>query len=91
MVVIDRPDTAPTGRMQLRVATPSKWMVHAPQTPIPQPNLVPCSLSASRRTHSNGVSGATSSSCRRPLTVRTIAMSSAPLARISALPRQLLQ
>ncbi len=91
MVFIDRPDTAPTGKMQLRVATPSKWMVHAPQTPIPQPNLVPCSLSVSRRTHSNGVSGATSSSCCRPLTVRIIAMTSAPLWRISELPRRLLE
>src|SRR5579871_4706397 len=36
---------------------------------MPQPNLVPVSPISSRMTHSSGISGSTSSSCRLPFTV----------------------
>src|SRR5262245_28589945 len=61
--------TAPaTGVWQERVATPSRWTVHAPQNPRPQPNFVPRMSSVSRSTQSSGVSGATSTVRVLPLT-----------------------
>src|SRR5438128_12656331 len=43
-------------------------MVHAPHSPMPQPYLVPTSPSASRSTHSIGVSDATSTERDWPFT-----------------------
>src|SRR5262249_13420243 len=59
--------------MQERVASPSRWTVQEPQSPLPQPNLVPVSPIESRRTQSSGVSGATSTSWLAPLTVSFMA------------------
>ncbi len=41
MVTTFLPATADTCVMQARCATPSMWMVQAPQRPAPQPYLVP--------------------------------------------------
>ena len=43
-----------------RIGCPSTCTVHAPQSAIPQPNLVPVRFRLSRRIHSSGVSGGTS-------------------------------
>ena len=60
MVVTALPATADAGTLQERIAWPSIRTVQAPHWAMPQPNLVPVSLSESRSTHSNGVSGSTS-------------------------------
>ena len=51
------PSAAPTVVRQERTATPSRWMVQAPQTPAPQPNFVPVSPTSSRRYQSSGMFG----------------------------------
>src|SRR6266404_3941889 len=66
MVVTDLPATSFICVRQLRVAAPSRWTVHAPQYPPPQPNLVPVSSATSRRYHSSGISGSPSN-CRLEL------------------------
>src|SRR5438067_183131 len=60
------------GSTQVRVATPSRCTVHAPHWAMPQPNLVPVRPSVSRSTQRSGVSGATSTVSRLPLTVKEI-------------------
>src|SRR2546422_10640380 len=59
--------TAEIGVMQERTACPSTWTVQAPQSAIPQPNLVPVRPISSRSVHSRGVSPGTSTLCRLPL------------------------
>src|SRR5262249_24476533 len=54
---------------QARSALPSRWMVQAPHSPMPQPYFVPTRPSESRRTHNIGVSGATSTEWVLPLTL----------------------
>src|SRR5437660_9193568 len=56
-----------------RVATPLICTVHAPHNCKPQPNLVPVKPSVSRNTHSNGIWGDTSTLCRFPLRVNSMA------------------
>src|SRR5438128_2213202 len=46
MVVIALPATALTGVTQERIAWPSSCTVHAPQSAIPQPSLVPADMPA---------------------------------------------
>src|SRR3989442_6931443 len=72
MVVTRLPATAATGSTQLRVATPSKWTVHAPHCAMPQPNFVPVRPSVSRSTQSSGVSGLSVTGGDLPLTVNVI-------------------
>src|SRR4051812_22101716 len=72
MVVIFMVAAPETGNTQLRVACPSTCTVHAPQSALPQPYLLPVMLRWSRRTHSNGVSGSTSVSTCLPLIFRLI-------------------
>src|SRR3989442_1087231 len=72
MVVTRLPATAATGSTQLRVATPSKWTVHAPHCARPQPNFVPVRPSVSRSTQSSGVSGLSVTERDLPLTVNVI-------------------
>src|SRR5690606_14239860 len=72
MVVICLPTAADTGSTQLRVAAPSTCTVQAPHRAMPQPNFVPVSPSASRSTHSSGVSSATSAENCLPLTSSVI-------------------
>ena len=74
MVLIFRPAALPTGIWHDRVATPSIFTVHAPQSPLPQPNLVPVMSKWSRSTQSNGVSSSASTSCILPLTLIVLAM-----------------
>src|SRR6266567_3118988 len=70
------------GSTQVRVATPSRCTVQAPHCAMPQPNLVPVSPSVSRSTQRSGVSGATSTVSRLPLTVKEIGgMTGFPLLR----------
>src|SRR5258707_4706416 len=57
-----------TGITQVRIATPSICMVQAPQTPMPQPNLLPVRLRCSRTTHNSGTSSGPSNSAGIPLT-----------------------
>src|SRR5256884_4146087 len=74
--------TAEMGSTQVRVATPSRCTVQAPHCAMPQPNLVPVSPSVSRSTQRSGVSGATSTVSRLPLTVKEIGgMTGFPLLR----------
>src|SRR5215471_9957138 len=70
MVVICAPAAALTGSEQDRVATPSTWTVQAPHWAMPQPYFVPVIPIHSLMTHSNGVSGSTSTSFGFPLMVR---------------------
>src|SRR3984957_916793 len=70
MVVTDFPAASDSGVEHERAASPSICTVQAPQAAMPQPNLVPVSLRCSRNTHSSGVLGAASTSCRCPLTVK---------------------
>src|ERR1051325_3262043 len=63
---------AETGSTQVRVATPSRCTVQAPHWAMPQPNFVPVSPSVSRSTQRSGVSGATLTVSRLPLTVKLI-------------------
>src|SRR5579862_952198 len=61
VVIFLAPAAAETGRVQDRMATPSKWTVHAPHRDIPQPNFVPLSPTMSRMAQSKGIWGSTSS------------------------------
>src|SRR6266403_5384518 len=64
MVVISSPAAAETGIKHDRVGRPSRCTVHAPQSPMPHPNLVPFNFNESRITHSNGVVGSKSDRSR---------------------------
>src|SRR5215470_9556648 len=70
--------TVDTGVWQERTARPSRWTVHAPHRPAPQPNLVPFRLSTSRITQSNGMSAGTSTVADFPLTVKVKAILETP-------------
>src|SRR5437867_9513628 len=59
--------TTEMGVMHERTACPSTCTVHAPQSAMPQPNLLPVSPSSSRSAHSSGVSPGTSTFWRLPL------------------------
>ena len=67
MVTIFRFSTAEIGVMHERTACPSTCTVQAPQSAMPQPNLLPVSPSSSRSVHSSGVSPGTSTFWRLPL------------------------
>src|SRR5882724_69319 len=67
MVVTLRPATVDSGVTQERMALPSRWTVHAPQSAIPQPNLVPVRPATSRTAHSKGMLGSASSVVDLPL------------------------
>src|SRR5260221_9399326 len=69
MVVTVAPSRSRNATLQLSAARPSMITVHAPQSRLSQPYLVPVRLEASRSAHSNGVSGASLYSMPPPLTV----------------------
>lgn len=69
MVVIFFPATLDTGVTHARIAWPLLWTVQAPHCAIPHPNFVPVSPKVSRRTHSSGICGTTSTVCVFPLRV----------------------
>src|ERR1700730_8801976 len=70
--------TVPTCVWQDRTALPFTWTVQAPQSPAPQPNLVPFMSRTSRRTHKRGVSAGTSTVLDCPFTLSVYAMSHSP-------------
>ena len=60
MVVMRWPTAADTGVTQERTAASPMCTVQAPQSPAPQPNLVPIMPSSSRSAQSSGMSAGTS-------------------------------
>jgi len=88
MVVMAWPTAALAGITQDRLGMPSKCTVHAPQRATPQPNLVPFVPSTSRKTHSSGMSGGTSSFWDFPLILSvTIVLASRYCARFVRIAR----
>src|SRR5438105_13231498 len=73
IVITFFPATVAIAAPHERVATPLIWTVQAPHSCTPQPNLVPVMPSVSRKTHSNGICGETSTLCRFPLRVNSMA------------------
>ena len=67
-MVIFLPDASETEVWHERTASPFRCTVQAPQSPTPQPNLVPVSCMCSRITQSSGVSPATSTLWSAPFT-----------------------
>ena len=61
-----------TGNVQERTGAPSTCTVQAPQSDMPQPNLVPRKPSSSRSTQSRGISGSTSMFWVAPLRMKEI-------------------
>src|SRR6204780_3350939 len=76
MVVTDLPFASLIAVTQDRVASPSRWIVHAPHAATPQPNFVPVSPRTSRRYQSTGIVGSPSNDCAWPLTCRVIMLPS---------------
>src|ERR1700737_3450193 len=74
MVVTLRPATVDSGVTQERMALPSRWTVHAPQSAIPQPNLVPGRPAISRTAHSRGMLGSASNVVDLPLSTNVVDM-----------------
>src|SRR5260370_33765666 len=74
MVVTLRAATVDSGVTQERIALPSRWTVHAPQSAIPQPNLVPGRPATSRTAHSRGMLGSASSVVDLPFSVNDVDM-----------------
>src|SRR5581483_9834477 len=54
---------------QLAIGWPSRWTVHAPQSPVPQPSFGPVRPSVSRNVSSSVSYGCTRTSTASPLTV----------------------
>src|SRR6185436_12028815 len=69
MVVIRLPAAAAIGVTHERAGLPSRWIVQAPHSARPQPNLVPVMPSTSRSTQRTGVSSSTSTLRGTPLTL----------------------
>src|SRR5712692_2189850 len=75
MVVTWLPCAIMIGMTQVRIGAPSICMVQAPQTPMPQPNLLPVRRRCSRTTHNSGTSSGPSNSAGTPLTENLTDMS----------------
>src|SRR5258707_2347463 len=80
MVFIDLPFASLIAVTQDRVASPSRWIVQAPQAATPQPNFVPVSPRTSRRYQSTGIDGSPSKVCAWPLTCKVIMLPSESIA-----------
>ena len=76
MVVTDLAATSDTCVWQENARLPSTCTMQAPHRPVPQPNLVPVSLSPSRITHSSGVAGGASVDAVLPFTVKLVVIAS---------------
>src|ERR1700759_3858822 len=76
MVTTDLPFASLICVWQDLVASPSRWIVQAPQAATPQPNLVPVSPRTSRRYQSTGIDGSPSKVCAWPLTCKGIMLPS---------------
>ncbi len=70
MVVTALPETCDTWVWHEKARLPSIWTMQAPHRPVPQPNLVPVSLSSSRITHNSGVWGGASDCAALPLILK---------------------
>src|ERR687888_292734 len=77
IVVISLPSAWTASTVHDFTARPSKWIVQAPQSDVSQPIFVPVSPRSSRRKSTSSVRGSTSASCRTPLTVSAIGITSA--------------
>src|SRR5271168_2786166 len=76
MVVTALPATWDTWVWHENARLPSIWTMQAPHNPVPQPNLVPVSLSSSRITHRSGVCGGASDCAALPLILKSKAIGS---------------
>src|SRR5262249_32048746 len=74
IVVICLPATCPTGVWHEKARLPSMCTMQAPHRPVPQPNLVPVSLSSSRITHSRVVDGGSADWLLFPVTLKAFAL-----------------
>src|ERR1700722_14876921 len=76
MVVTDLPFASAICVWHDLVASPSRWIVQAPQAATPQPNFVPVGPGRARKYQSTGSDGSPSNDCACPLTCRVIMLSS---------------
>src|SRR2546423_9591350 len=81
MVVTERPETSVNRVWQENARLPSICTMQAPHSPVPQPNLVPVSLSSSRITQRSGVYGGASDVAALLLTVKLTVIESPPRCR----------
>ncbi len=72
MVVTLRPAISDTCVWHENARLPSIWTMHAPQSPVPHPNFVPVSFSASRITQRSGVSRGAFDLNEWPLTAKVV-------------------
>src|SRR5258707_9103891 len=72
MVVTSFPTAREMGVLQDRTGWPSRCTVHAPHCETPQPYFVPVRPRCSRKTHSRGVEGSTSTFTLCLFTVKEI-------------------
>src|SRR5512134_2091972 len=79
MVTTFLPATAESGVVHALTASPPTSTVQAPQTAMPQPNLVPISPNSSRTTHISGVSGSDADETAFPFRVNLVAIRLSPL------------
>src|SRR6266567_5006402 len=70
MVVTLRTPTSLSAVWHDRTAVPSRWTVHAPHMPMPQPYFVPVSCNKSRKAHNKGISPSASMVRLEPFTSR---------------------
>src|SRR5208282_1446032 len=76
IVVTFFPTARDTGVTHERTASPSRCTVQAPHCAIPQPYFVPVRCRFSRKTHSSGIWGSTSTVDRFPFTTSVITVNS---------------
>lgn len=79
-MVTKRPATSLSAVWHEKALSPSKWIMHAPHKPAPQPKRVPESFKYSRSTQRSGVSSGASTLTGAPLTWNAIDMSFLPVA-----------
>ena len=82
------PRPADTWVWHEKARLPSIWTMQAPHRPVPQPNLVPVSLSSSRITHSSGVCGGASDRAALPLMLKSNAIGSSIVPGVTAQRRR---
>src|SRR5512143_6096 len=85
MVVTCLPAASETGNEHACTASPSRCTVQAPHMPMPQLYFVPVRPSTSRRTHSSGMSGSTSTVRAVLFTLITSSAITSSLPRLSVL------
>src|SRR3954454_16950124 len=83
IVVTLLPATLEIGVTQERTGCPSRCMVQAPHRDMPHPNLVPSIPRVSRKTHSKGIAGGTSTVSAFPFNVNLTAAIPGPPKMVS--------